>query len=77
MLLGIVPSNQFESRRLRASSSERAVRGAANSQDSQCREGPHAARDRAAQLIGVQVPARVVVGARSARGRERTVASMP
>ena len=41
--------------------------GAANSQRGQCREGPDAARDRAAQLIDVQVSARAAVGARSAR----------
>ena len=60
-----------------ARSSERAVRGAANSQSGQCRERPDAARDRAAQLIVVQVPTRVVVGARSARGRELTGNAMP
>ena len=54
-----------------------AVRGAANSQVAQCREVRDAARDRAAQLMGVKVPARVVVGARSAPGRELTVASLP
>jgi hypothetical protein len=54
------------------------VRGAANSQDLQFREGPDAARDRAAQLIVGQIPARVdVIGARSARGRELTCFSMP
>ena len=76
MLLGIVPLRLLLPRPLRATLSERAER-AANSQVGQCREGSDAVRDRAVQLIAVQVPARVVrhsarvVRASGARGGAR------